>query len=479
MTLKNVILDNLRWLLFAKLGSQLITWISTLYVMRILRPEDYGLLAMAMILVSLLTMINEMGLGQAIVQAEKIDEYKIRQCFGLITLVNSGSYFLLCALTPFVAWYFDEEKLFTLLPVIGIQFLIQIFLVIPSALLDRELRFREKSIFEFSTSIAGAIATLMMALAGFGVWAIVLGNLAAATIYVILINWRFPFAHTPVFRFTGIYSIARFGFFTILNRILWYFYSQVDTLFVGRLLGATMLGYYSVGVQIASLPLIKVSGIFNQLALAGFSSMRNDQKRIGEGVLSVACVSSFVSVPLFWGISSVASDFVILVLGVEWEPAILPLRCIALVLPLRVLSIALAQSVNAVGRPDLNVVNLAVACIVLPLAFFIGIHFWGLQGVCIAWVVVYPAWFFFVLRQGLPKLLLGTKCYLKNIAPPYMFGALMFINVSLAREFLPFGQWLKFFLLVLIGAISYSALIWFFAREYTVTAISAFRRDLH
>ena len=88
MTLKNIILDNLRWLLFAKLGSQLITWISTLFVMRILRPEDYGLLAMAMILVSLLTMINEMGLGQAIVQAERIDEYRIRQCFGLITLVN-------------------------------------------------------------------------------------------------------------------------------------------------------------------------------------------------------------------------------------------------------------------------------------------------------------------------------------------------------------------------------------------------------
>jgi teichuronic acid exporter len=477
MTLKNTILGNLRWMLFAKLGCQLVTWISTLFVMRILRPEDYGLIAMATILVSLLTMINEMGLGSALVQAEEITEYKTRQCFGLIILVNVGSYIALCALAPVAAWFFQEEKLTIMIPVIGIQFLIQIFLVIPSALLDRSLRFRERAIYEITTSIIGAIASLLMAVAGLGVWAIIFGNLCMATLYVVALNLKFPFVHRPVFRLAGIYDIAKYGFLTVLNRLLWYFYSQADALLVGRLLGSTVLGFYSVGVQIASLPLIKVSSIFNQLALAGFSSMRSDQKRIGEGVIVIARVASFISVPIFWGIASVASEFVHLILGDKWEPAILPLQCIALILPLRVLSIALAQAVNAVGRPDMNVVNLAVACVVMPAAFAIGIHYWGLKGVCLAWIITYPAWIFYALQQGLPKLGLDTWHYLKNIAPPYLIGAIMFMIIWLARDFLPFDHWAKFFFLILIGSITYPVLIWVFAKEYAVRAISDLRRD--
>lgn len=477
MTLKNAVLGNLRWMLFAKFGSQIIAWGSTLLVMRILRPEDYGLIAMAAILVSLMTMINEMGLGQAIIQADQIEEYAIRQCFGLVILVNSASYVILCALAPLVAWFFKEEKLSILIPVIGIQFLIQIFLVVPSALLDRTLRFRERSVYEVVVAIVGAGATLLMALQGLGVWAIVFGNLIMAALLTFIINWRFPFAHSPVFNFKGLSAIARYGFFTVLNRLLWYFYSQADTLMVGRFLGKSILGFYSVGIQIASLPLVKVSGIFNQLALAAFSQIKNDRERIAGSVILVARAASFFAVPVFWGIASIASDLVQLVLGPAWEPAVVPLQCIALILPVRVLSIAIAQAVNAVGRPDLNVVNLAVACLVMPAAFAGGIFFSGLVGVCYAWIVVYPAWFLYVLRQGLPELNLSLRRYVKYTSLPYLFGALMFMAVFVVRDFVPFDQWVRLLVLVVFGALVYATMFLVFARGYAIEAISVLRRD--
>lgn len=477
MTLKNAVLGNLRWMLFAKLGSQIIAWGSTLLVMRILRPEDYGLIAMAAILVSLMTMINEMGLGQAIIQADQIDEYAIRQCFGLVILVNSASYVILCALAPLVAWFFQEEKLSIIIPVIGIQFLIQIFMVVPSALLDRTLRFRERSVYEVAVAIAGAGATLLMAFQGLGVWAIIFGNLLMAAMLTFLINWRFPFAHYPVFNFKGLSAIARYGFFTVLNRLLWYFYSQADTLMVGRLLGKSVLGFYSVGIQIASLPLVKVSGIFNQLALAAFSQIKNDRERIAESVILVARAASFFAVPVFWGIASIASDLVKLVLGSDWEPAVVPLQCIALILPVRVLSIAIAQAVNAVGRPDLNVINLAVACLVMPAAFAVGIFFWGLNGVCYAWILAYPAWFLYVLRQGLPKLNLSLFVYVKSTSLPYLFGALMFMVVFVSRDLLPFNQLVRLIFLVALGAMFYALVFFVFARKYAVEAMSTLRMD--
>ncbi len=477
MTFKNTILNNLRWIIFAKFGSQLIIWGSTLLVMRVLQPEDYGIIAMATILVGLLSMVNEMGLGQAIVQADEISDYKIQQCYGLIVLVNSSIYILLYLLSPLVSSFFNDERLAVIIQTIGIQFLIQIFIVVPSAILDRSLHFKERSIYEVLATTTGAILTLLMAMSGFGVWSIVFGNLIIAAVYAISINLKFPFAHKPIFRFSGIDDLARFGTLTVFNRILWYFYSQIDSVVVGRLLGAATLGAYSVGVQIASLPLIKVAGIFNQLGFAVFSKMKGTSNGIGDGVIVVAQVASFISVPIFWGIAAVANEFVVLILGAGWESAILPLQCIALILPLRVLSISLAQAINAIGRPGLNSINLIVACILMPVAFLLGIHFWGIAGVCVSWLVVYPIWFIFVLRQGLPKLGISLKQYLHKIAPPYVLGAIMVLIVWAVRWNLSIDRFSGLFLLVMIGAFVYAALSWGFIRNYVLNVFSALRLD--
>lgn len=477
MTLKNKILGNLRWMLLAKFSCQTISWISTLLVMRILQPEDYGLIAMAAVLVSLMTMINEMGLGQAIIQSDTLNQTRIRQCFGLVVLVNLSSYVLLCLLAPVMAWFFGETKLSLIIPVIGLQFLIQIFLVIPSALLDKQLRFRDRAIYEIGTSVSGTLATLWMAYSGFGIWSIIFGNLGMVAMYTALINWKFPFPHFPTFKFSGIGEIARFGLMTVLGRVLWFFYSQADTLLVGRLLGKAVLGFYSVGVQVATLPLVKISGIFNQLAMAGFSQIKNDVQRLQDSVLLVARVASFLSVPIFWGIAAIADDFVELFLGSAWEPATLPLQCIAIMLPVRVLSIALSQVVNAVGKPELNVINMAVASIVMPGSFVIGIQYWGLPGLCYAWVLIYPIWFIYALLQGLPTVGLKLREYCRNVYIPYLFGALMLGLVIGARQVLPIDGWLRLCTLVVIGAATYSSLCWLFAREYSSNVIAAFRKD--
>jgi len=461
----------------AKLSCQTFSWISTLLVMRILQPEDYGLIAMAAVLVSLLTMVNEMGLGQAIIQSDNLNQTKIRQCFGIVVLVNLSSYVVLCILAPILAWFFSEDKLSLIIPVIGVQFLIQIFLVIPSALLDKQLRFRERAIYEVGTSLSGTLATLGMAYSGFGIWSIIFGNLCMVTCYTALINWKFPFPHLPTFKFSGIGDMARFGLMTVLGRILWFFYSQADTLLVGRLLGKSVLGFYSVGVQVATLPLVKISAIFNQLAMAGYSQIKNDIQRLRDSVLLVARVASFLSVPIFWGIAAIANDFVQLFLGSTWEPAVLPLQCIAIMLPFRVLSIALSQVVNAVGRPELNVINMAVACVVMPVSFFIAIQLWGLPGICYAWVVIYPIWFIYALRQGLPTVGLTLREYCRNVAVPYLFGALMLVLVISVRNLLPIEGWQRLITLIAIGATAYSSLCWILAHEYSRGVIAAFRID--
>ena len=113
----------------------------------------------------------------------------------------------------------------------------------------------------------------------------------------------------------------------------------------------------------------------------------------------------------------------------------------------------------------------------MPVAFLLGIHFWGIAGVCVSWLVVYPIWFIFVLRQGLPKLGISLKQYLHKIAPPYVLGAIMVLIVWAVRWNLSIDRFSGLFLLVMIGAFVYAALSWGFIRNYVLNVFSALRLD--
>ncbi len=476
MDLKNSVLTSLRWTVSAKLIGQIISWISTFLIIRLLQPDDYGLMAMSMILISFFSMINEMGLGQAIVQAQEINQHQLRQCFGLVILVNLVTVLLLCLSSPAAAFYFNEDRLSTFIPVLSIQFLIQIFIIIPSSLLEREMDFRYKSIVEISSSIFGTLATLLMAFLGAGIWSIILGNLLSQILCAFGINIRRPFFLTPSFHFRNIGKIVNYGFMTVLNRLLWFVYSQADVFIVGRLLGKTVLGYYSVGFQLASLPLIKMSAVFNQIGLAAFSRIQNERNLIGYYSIIVARIVSFTMVPIFFGIASIADEVVLLVLGDHWQTSAQAVQFIAFIFPLRSLSLPLAQAINAKGQPRLNVINLFVACLIMPASFIIGAYFWKLQGVCYAWIITYPIWFIYVLNQCLPELGLKVTEYLKEVSPPFIVGLIMFLSIYMIKQMdWSISLYLQLTLLIISGIIIYTTLSFIFLRKHIQNVLSSLK----
>ncbi|WP_336511698.1 oligosaccharide flippase family protein [Candidatus Accumulibacter phosphatis] len=117
-----------------------------------------------------------------------------------------------------------------------------------------------------------------------------------------------------------------------------FFYSQADMFVAGKLLGKEALGFYSVAMHLASLPVQKVSGILNQVAFPAFSKIQNDSATVKLHVLKSVRILSFLSFPVLWGISSIAPEIVQLLLGPKWEPAILPLQILPMIMPLRMIS---------------------------------------------------------------------------------------------------------------------------------------------
>lgn len=179
-----------------RLAAQAITWGITLIVMRLLHPEDYGLLAMATVFLAFMLMLSEAGLAPALVQKQELSDTALQQIFAIIIIINLALCAILNLLAPLIAEFFDDERLISIIRVLSLQFFTVIAITIPQALLYRELKFKQLSLIDFIAAIIGSLVTLILAYLNYGVWALIYGSLLVNVYKMIVFNVLTPFLYT-------------------------------------------------------------------------------------------------------------------------------------------------------------------------------------------------------------------------------------------------------------------------------------------
>ncbi len=457
MSFKSRVVSGFGWVAGANFLGQLVTWIITIAVMRLLNPSDYGLMSMATLFVAFLSMMATAGLGPAIVQAISIDDGKLRQLFGLITTLNVVLCVALFSAAPLIAGFFDEQRLTDIVRVLSLQFVIVGLAVIPESMLARELKFKARALVDLISHIAGGLTTLALAYSDFGVWSLVAGATVSVTGKSLGLNLVAPYFCWPTISLKGMAPLLIFGGNVTATRILWFFYSQADVFITGKLLGKEALGFYSVAMHLASLPVQKLSGILNQVAFPAFAQIQGDPSSVARHLLKSIRLLSFFAFPVLWGISSVAPELVAVVLGSKWELAILPLQILPAIMPLRMINTFLPTVVGAIGKPEISLKNLIVASIVMPAAFLVGVQ-WGIPGLCIAWVVAFPLVFLANLVSALPAVGLRLDSFLAAILRPALSSGVMYCSVMLMGQFVSddTNGIARLLALVSVGAITYA-----------------------
>ena len=460
MSLRSQALSGFRWTASVRLLSQLVTWMITLVVIRLLAPADYGLLAMATVFVAFLAMFSELGLGAAIVQKADVDEELLKRAFGLILIIHFSLAALLAVAAPLIAAFYAEPRVTPILRVLSLQFLLAAFAVIPDAQLQRRMEFRNRSILDFFGAVVASGTTLLMAMAGSGVWALVAGSLVSQAFKTIGINCLSPFLRWPDFSLRGMRSLLQFGGNFTAVQVFWMFLSQVDVLICAKWLGNEVLGFYSVAMQLASLPSQRISGLVNQVAFPTFARMQGELHKVGGSVLSGARVLSFFSFPVLWGMSSVAPEIVVVILGEKWALATVPLQALTLIMPLRIVGNFVATAAQGIGRSDIVLRSVVWASFVTPPVLIVGVYGWGLLGLSLAWLVALPLSFLQSMVRSLPVLGLSLRQLAGAMGPAACTGLLMYGAVALARHFLLTGQgdMVRMVVLTGVGALAYGVM---------------------
>lgn len=425
-----------RWTAASRIGLQLITWPITLVVIRLLDPGDYGLLAMATIVIGFIALFSELGLGVALVQARDVSTEAARVACAVIVGLNLAVALLLVLLAPAIAAWFGAPDLAAVIVVLTAELIIGSLGAVPHAMLERQLRFREISIALMAGTLCGAACTLAAALLGFGVWSLVAGTLVQAAVRtVFVIGYHGSVVWPLVSRgFGPVLPLANFSAHVVGARALWYWYAQSDQVILGRLLHAALLGYYSVAAQLAMLPVGKAMDTINKVALPVLAQLRGEPERLRQWYRDLLALIAVYAIGVCWTLAAVAGEFVMLVLGDKWNDAATPLAWLAAIAPLRMVCVFQNTVATAVGAPRAVTIEVAVAGVLMPAAILAGALSDGLQGAAVAWVLAFPVVYLISTRLTSAAIGLAMTRALRPLAAPVLAGALLFAAVWLVRR---------------------------------------------
>ncbi|MGE5623132.1 MAG: lipopolysaccharide biosynthesis protein [Bacillota bacterium] len=474
---KKHFLTGLKWVGAGKLVTQLITWSMTFFVLRLLSPSDYGVVALSTAITGLFALIAEFGFGAAITQAKDVDKEQLGNLFGFALLLNGAATLLAMAMAPLVAFIYAEPRLTAVIQAAACQFVIAALAILPDAQLRRAMRFREMAKTEFASGVAGGILTLGCTYFGLAYWSLVLGVLCTALVRVLLLHFLVREWIWPSFSLKPVRELVAFGGLTMTGRIVGHFLAQADILIAGIFFGREALGIYSVAMQLASLPLSRVMSIVNQVAFPVIARMRNDGTGSASQLLTGGKMITYLLFPALWGLAAVAPFVVTLFMGEHWQAAILPLQLVCLALPLRAISTLLTTAISAAGRADIDLRNTLTGAAVLPACFLIGIHF-GVEGLASAWIVGIPFMVFFNVRRTAGPLGFSGKDILALLGGPAVTTVSMFLIVTLfSRAFAPnYSSVADFVATVAVGVLAYSAALALIDRKSLLAFAQMFSR---
>jgi teichuronic acid exporter len=464
-------------LLAARLGMQAFTWAVTLTVPRLIGARDFGVMTWGFLFLGLVEILAEAGLGRALVQKQEPTPDDKDRVFTLSLAFAAALYLLLFLFADCIALFVRLPEFAFFLRVLALSVWLVPFRSVSLAILDREQRLGSQALAHVLMAGLQSTLVLVLALSNFGYWSLAIGAMVgklveAASLHVAA-GW------SPRLRWPGSESreLISFGLYAAGGSLLWFLYDNADYAIVGRLFGPAELGLYSLAFLLMTLPVQKLTANVSHVAYPVFCRLQDDRPRLKRWFLRLSVLVGVVGVPALVGLALVADDAIGLVYGGPWLRAVGPFRLLAFVGVVRLYAAMLPHLYNAIGRPDVNLRYTAACVVVLPVAFTLGGTWGRLEGVCLAWLIVYPLTVVVLMTLTRPILGFGVAEFVAAQVP--VFGATMSMAgaVLLARLWMEPGP-IRLAVCVAVGVVTYALIMTTLARDTVLADVRALWREL-
>lgn len=352
--LKRKTITGILWQLVQKGSTQIIGFVVSIILARLLDPDEFGIVAMTSIFMTVAAVLAESGLGTSLVQKKEIDDLDKDTVFHFGFLISVILYLILFFCAPLIAKIYKTVELVPIIRVLAISLFFSSFTSVQSALVLREMDFKKYFYANLSASVLSAIVGISMAYKGFGVWALVAQTLVRSftIVFVIFIFVRW----VPHFRFswTRLKRLYSFGLNLMAANLIGTIFNELRGFLIGVRFRSSDLAFYNRGNSLPGLIYENVNGTISSVLFPAMAKVQDDMSSVKNSMRRAMMTSVFILAPILVLLAATSYQVIIILFTEKWAPAIPYMQVIVFYHLFSIVGMANLQALNAIGRSDIT-----------------------------------------------------------------------------------------------------------------------------
>lgn len=468
---------GLRWIGIGQIGNRFLSMASTIVLARLLMPSDYGIIALARLVLGFIMLFNAWGIDAAIIVEKKRVREIANAAFWINLLIMVGLAAITFISAPYIKRFYEVEILYPILIWMGFGLILQSLELVPRALLTKEMNYKYLTAVILSVELVTNSLVILLAFMGFGVWSLVIPQIIASPLRTVPLMLKTGWRPTLAFSKADVTGLLHFGKNVLGSELTRYINQNTDYFIIGRLLDNVKLGYYTFAYNLANWPVENIVKLVNQISLPTLSKFQTDIKELRNMFFKITQMISLVTFPIFGILLGVTGELISVVFGEKWLPSVTVLQVIIIYGIIRSIFAPSGRIFLVLKKPELIFyINLCQIPFLIGGIWF-GVNNYGIIGAAVAVASVLSI-------GGLATMIVVSRLinssvmnYIKSLIP----GAIATLIFLLPGKFLKsllFSYSLNPYLILVVytlfAVITYSVSLFLINRELFIGLIKIF-----
>lgn len=440
------------WKLMEKVGGQFVQFIIQIVLARLLLPEDYGIIGLVTIFITVSDVFLQQGLPTALIQKENAD----RKDYSSVFYANIGVaiiiYIILFCISPWIAKFYNEDKLTLIMRVLALNVIVGSISAVHNAILSKRLEFKQSFYRNMSNILTQGIVGIYLAYRGWGVWALVISKVAGTLVGTIILAISVHWKPELYFSWNRIRELFKFGSKILGSNLLNTVFNNIHSLIIGHYFNTTDLGYYQRGQQIPQTIMTAIDGSMNEVLYPTLSNMQDDIYMLKNALRRSMKLSMFVVIPMLMGLIAISDALVVILLTDKWSSCVPFMKLACIICMFWPLS-ARTHAINAIGRSDITFKISLVSKIITIVFIFLCIR-GGIYAIMLGTILASFIAFWITTYYTQKLIYYTVKELWKDIGGTLILSLVMCVLVS-GIQYFQLNMYIELFIQIIVGVFVY------------------------
>lgn len=351
--LKKKTVSGLLWRFAERCGAQLVAFVVSIVLARLLSPDDYGLIAMITVFITISQVFVDSGMANALIQKKNADNLDFSSVFYFNVALCFVIYIILFITSPFIAKFYGKNELTPLLRVLGITIIISGLKNVQQAYVSKKMLFKKFFFATLGGTLIAAVAGIALAYMGAGAWALVVQQILNVTIDTIILWFTVKWRPQKVFSISRLKGLFSYGWKLLVSALIDTFYNNLRQLLIGKMYSSADLAYYNRGQQFPNFIVSNINASIDSVLLSALSSEQDHIQKVKTMTRRAIKTSSFIMWPMMIGLAVLSKPLIIILLTDKWLAAVPFLQIFCINYGFQPIQTANLNAIKALGRSDL------------------------------------------------------------------------------------------------------------------------------